>query len=205
MKNRSINAGLKTLVIAVMMGTVMNSQTYVINTEKSTLTWKAEKLTGKHNGGLKVKNGTVTFKDKRLLSGVVKANMTTIEDFDIESEDYRTRLENHLKSPDFFSVDSFPTAIFTLKSGSPLGKDTYLIKGDLEIKGISNPIEFKASILINEKTARATGFADLDRIKWNVRYRSAFFFPDIGDKVIYDNFVVGFDLVAERVQNEETN
>lgn len=191
---------MKALIIVALLMTALYPQTYVINTEKSSLTWQGEKLTGKHNGSLKVKSGTVTIKDNIITGGKVEADMTTIQDFDIEDEEYRTKLENHLKSTDFFGADSFPVAVFRFKSGIPIEKDTYIIKGDMLIKGISNPVEFKATILINKKSAGAKGTLTLDRTKWNVRYNSSYFFPNIGDKIIYDNFTVGFDLTADQKQ-----
>jgi len=51
--------------------------------------------------------------------------------------------DTHLKSPDFFGVDSFPTATFTstsvVKSGSKL-----TIAGDLTLHGVTKPVVLEA-------------------------------------------------------------
>jgi polyisoprenoid-binding protein YceI len=51
--------------------------------------------------------------------------------------------DTHLKSPDFFGVDSFPTATFTstsvVKSGSKL-----TITGDLTLHGVTKPVVLEA-------------------------------------------------------------
>ena len=41
--------------------------------------------------------------------------MKSIKNTDIESTDWREKLENHLKNEDFFHVDSFPYVILNIK------------------------------------------------------------------------------------------
>ena len=178
--------------------TIGFSQTYNVNTEMSLVKWSAKKLTGGHNGSLKVKSGSVEIKDDKIIKGTIVVDMKTIVVLDIERADSRDRLENHLKSPDFFSADSFPEAKFTFASVNPKGKDEYVIKGDLEIKGISHPTEVIGKINLGSKAATATGNLIIDRTKYNVKHRSAYFFPDIGDRIIYDDFRIDFDIVTER-------
>ena len=62
--------------------------------------------------------------------------MTTIRNLDVESPEYKAKLENHLKSADFFEVAKYPTAKFVIKSAAPItekkeGGYTHHIKGDL--------------------------------------------------------------------------
>ena len=51
--------------------------------------------------------------------------------------------DTHLKSADFFDVESHPTMDFKSSSFEKKGDDQYLLKGDLTIKGITKPVEFK--------------------------------------------------------------
>jgi len=189
----------KSLLLAAVVS-ISYAQIFTIDAAASELKWKAEKVTGKHHGGLKVKSGTIQINKNKIVKGTVIADLTTIQDFDITSDTHRLRLENHLKSSDFFAADSFPNAIFTFGSGISLGDDKYKINGSMEIKGMSRPVEFEAKITWDMKKALATGTITLDRSKWDIRYRSGSFFENLGDKAINDDFNVDFNLVGELIK-----
>lgn len=50
--------------------------------------------------------------------------------------------DTHLRSADFFDVENHPTMTFISTSITPDGDD-YKLAGDLTIRGISKPVEFK--------------------------------------------------------------
>jgi polyisoprenoid-binding protein YceI len=119
--------------------------------------------------------------------------MTSIKD---EGRD--ARLEGHLKSDDFFSVEKFPAAKLVLTGSDSFEKGNALVKGDLTIKGITNPIEFKA--VMQKKDEGVWYFANIviDRTKYNVRYGSGSFFDNLGDKTIYDEFKLRVALLVKK-------
>lgn len=49
--------------------------------------------------------------------------------------------DNHLRSPDFFDVDKYPTIGFVSTGVRPKGDDTYVLLGDLTVKGHTRPVE----------------------------------------------------------------
>jgi len=49
---------------------------------------------------------------------------------------------------------------------------------------------------------KAVGTAKLDRTKWDIRYGSGKFFQGLGDKMIYDDFEVTFDITAKAISSE---
>ena len=54
-----------------------------------------------------------------------------------------TRVEprnKHLKSPDFFDVEKYPTLNFKSTGIEAAGKDQYKLKGDLTIHGVTKPV-----------------------------------------------------------------
>ena len=69
------------------------------------------------------------------------------------------------------------------------GKNAYTVTGDLTIKGKTNPVKFTVSIYGN----KATASLKIDRTKFGIEYKSANFFKNLKDKVIYDEF----DLVSD--------
>jgi polyisoprenoid-binding protein YceI len=49
--------------------------------------------------------------------------------------------DGHLKSADFFAAEEFPKLQFSSTSFTKKSADTYSLKGDLTIKGITKPVE----------------------------------------------------------------
>lgn len=159
-----------------------------IKVEASKVIWKGYKVTGSHEGTIAIENGTLTFDDDKLVGGEFVIDMTSIENTDLEG-DYKTKLEGHLKSDDFFGVETHPTASLVFTNVKASGKNAYDITGDLTIKGISKPVNFTMAIY----GSKANATLKIDRSEYNVRYGSSSFFDGLKDKAIYDEF----DLVAD--------
>jgi polyisoprenoid-binding protein YceI len=70
--------------------------------------------------------------------------------------------------------------------------------GDLTIKGITKPIEFDATVKVDGGKLTAVGAMTIDRSLYDVKYNSGSFFSGLGDKMIYDDFTLGFVLVADK-------
>ena len=49
----------------------------------------------------------------------------------------------HLRGPDFFDVEKYPTITFTAKSIDRKGDDTYAVVGDLTIRDVTRPVELE--------------------------------------------------------------
>jgi polyisoprenoid-binding protein YceI len=109
--------------------------------------------------------------------------MTSITCTDLTGE-YKSNLEGHLKSDDFFSISNYPTANLVITKVSKPTKDNYNISAKLTIKGITQNIDFVAKV--NGKTLSTT--LVIDRTKFNIKYGSGSFFDSLGDNMIYDDF-----------------
>ena len=171
-------------------GIESNSQTLLkINTEKSTLKWIGEKITtSQHSGSLDFKSGEMTIKDGLVVSGNFIVDMTSISVEDISGSG-KKRLEGHLKSDDFFSVDKHDKALLSIKGSKKTDKG-FLVDANLTIKDLTHPIQF------NMVSIEGGYNADLvfDRSKYNVRFRSGSFFENLGDKLIIDDIVLSTEL-----------
>lgn len=55
--------------------------------------------------------------------------------------------DKHLRSADFFDVETFPALTFASTSVTPRGANTYDVAGDLTIHGITRPVVLPASFL----------------------------------------------------------
>ncbi|MEM1340127.1 MAG: YceI family protein [Bacteroidota bacterium] len=160
-----------------------------VNAEKSTVTWKAYKVTGSHTGTVALQSGALMFDGDKLTGGEFAVNMTTINTTDLDG-DYKNKLDGHLKSPDFFGVENHPSASLVFTNVEASGKNSYKVTGDLTIKGITKPVTFDVSIY----GSKATATLKVDRAAYDVRYGSGSFFDNLGDKTIYDEFDLVVDL-----------
>jgi polyisoprenoid-binding protein YceI len=174
------------LVLFGFTATVINGQVKLTaDNDKSTLNWLGEKVTGQHTGTIKLQGGSLSMKENKIVSGEFLIDMATLKES--EGNDH---LEGHLKSPDFFDVVKFPTAKLVLKSSDSFDKGSSLVKGELTIKGVTNPVEFRAAMQKKDDGNWFFANISIDRTKWGIKYGSGSFFDNLGDKTIYDEFKV---------------
>ncbi|MDM9632384.1 YceI family protein [Robiginitalea aurantiaca] len=160
-----------------------------VKAEESKVAWKAYKVTGSHNGTVTLKSGTLMFDNDKLSGGEFAVDMTSLIVTDIEGGS-RYKLEGHLKSDDFFAVESHPTATLVFTKVKSTGKNSYEVTGDLTIKEITKPVTFDVSVY----GSKATATMKVDRTDFDIKYGSGSFFDDLGDKTIYDEFDLVVDL-----------
>ncbi len=157
--------------------------------------WKGTKPGGEHNGIIKLKEGgKFLVEDNKLVGGEFIIDMASIANIDLEDAEMNAKLVGHLKSADFFNVDSFPEAKLIVSEVVPLkGNDTFntTLKGNLTMKDITHSIEFKANVKVDEGGMYAISeeFV-LDRTKWGVNYKSKSIFKELKDKFINDEFAL---------------
>ncbi|HPC97897.1 MAG TPA: YceI family protein [Bacteroidales bacterium] len=181
------------LLLAIMTATLTYGQNKLqADVQKTKLEWLGEKVLGKHTGTIQLQSGWLTWNNNRITAGEFLIDMKTIRD-----DDGLTNLENHLRSDDFFSVEKFPVSKLVITGSDSFEKGTATVKGNLTIKGITNPIEFTAAV---QKKDDGTWFYSniiVDRTKYNVRYGSGKFFDNLGDKIIYDEFKLKVTLLVK--------
>ena len=188
----------KVLFILLITGIAVNlySQTYKVSPEKSSINWLGEKVTGEHTGNVNIKMGEFTIKDKKIVSGTFSIDMNSITNKDLTDESYNKKLVDHLKSEDFFGVTKFPESTFLITGSGDFSDGSDIVKGKLTIKGITQPIEFKAAIQETQEGLKIFANVIVDRTKYDVRYGSGSFFSNLGDKTIYDEFKLKINLLA---------
>lgn len=167
-----------------------------VNTQLSTVEWKAYKVTGSHTGNVKLKSGSLQFQDDRLTGGSFVVDMTTITCTDMQGG-MADKLVGHLKSPDFFDAAGHPEATFVITSVISRGTPgSYKVTGNMTIKESTKPVRF--NVQLGEENGKTTATADikLDRTDYDVRYGSGSFFEGLGDKTIYDEFDLQVKLVT---------
>lgn len=186
----------KTFIIltlsALIYGNINAQQKLTADASKTKLEWLGEKVTGKHEGAINLQSGWLNWKDNKIQSGEFVIDMTSITSF--ENLD---KLVGHLKSDDFFGVEKYPTSKLVITESTSFEKGTATVKGNLTIKGVTNPVEFKAAYQKKDDGNWFFANIDIDRTKYNVRYGSGTFFDNLGDKTIYDEFKLKVSLLVK--------
>ncbi len=172
-------------------------ENYKVDASASSAKWEGKKIGGGHHGELQVKGGELTVENGALSGGHVEIDMTSLKNTDVTDAESNGKLVNHLKSDDFFSVDKHPVSSFKITKVETKGAKAN-ITGDLTIKGITKPATFPADLKIENGKLKAKGTLTIDRTLYDIRFRSAKFFENLGDKVIKDNFTVAIDLTASK-------
>ncbi len=169
---------------------------YKVNTKKSSVAWLGKKVTGEHNGYIQLKEGVLQADNGKLTGGTFVMDMATITCEDLKDESYNQKLVGHLKSDDFFGVSAYPTSKLEIKKVALKGGSDYEIMGHLTIRDQTHPVTFPAKVAVTKDGITANAEITVDRSKYNVKYGSGSFFDDLGDKMIYDDFTITVDLVA---------
>lgn len=160
--------------------TTKDGSRFVLDTLNSNVEWKGYKVfkseNTSHFGTIKFESGDVTVKDGKLESGKFVADMTSLTSEDLKNKkDDLEKLNGHLKSADFFEVEKFPTASYeiTKVSSSAEGDYNTILDGNLTVKGITKPIQFKANVAVNgAEVSIATEPKDIMREEFGVKFQS---------------------------------
>jgi polyisoprenoid-binding protein YceI len=160
------------------------AQNLIADTAQSNIRWYGEELTGKtHFGNLGFKAGQINLRNGVITGGNFVVDMTSLSVEDL-SGGGKAKLEGHLRSDDFFSVDKHPEANLKITQKAKVDGGKQILYGELTIKGIKHPIDCTITFEDNKTAVAEMTF---DRSKYNVRFRSGSFFENLGDKLIIDD------------------
>ena len=158
---------------------------------ESKVAFVGSKVTGSHSGGFAQFDGKLEIgpsPDKSRVSlTITMASLTS----DAE------KLTGHLKSPDFFDVEKYPTATFattTIASGGTSGA-THTLTGKLNLHGVEKTISFPATIRVTADRIEADSEFALNRKDFGITY------PGMKDDLIRDEVVLKLTIRAPRTPN----
>ncbi len=139
-------------------------------------------------------SGTLDFNEADPATSTVNV---TIETASIESRDEKR--DGHLKSPDFFDVEKYPTMTFKSTSVNKTGDNTAKITGDLTIKDVTKPVVLDVEYHGQAKAPWGTtsaGFSaktSIDRKDWGLTWNVAL---ETGGILVGDKINIEIDLEA---------
>ncbi len=191
-------------VLILFLPLIAFSQNYNLNLSKSKIKWTGKKILGSHWGYVNFKSGQIQVSSDKITGGSFEVDMNTIQNVDLKDQSLNQKLVGHLKSDDFFGVQTYPTAQFVITHVTQIkdakaNQPNYAITGKMTIKGKTQTIAFPAWIKFDKNTIRAKANFDIDRSKFDIKYGSGSFFDNLGDNLIYDNFTLELDLEFNRM------
>lgn len=195
-KNDKAKAAKTTDAVDAKAKTTAAAKSYTLS--EGTVHWTGAKVAYDHKGTLNVKSGLLSAEGNKIVSGDFVIDMASLTNSDLEGEK-KGKLEGHLKSADFFDVEKFPTASFSITSVKEAeGESSNCeITGNLTMKGVSKSVTFPALVVAKDGglTAHSDKFT-INRNDWGVKYGSGLA-GAVGDAIISDDVTLEITLTAK--------
>jgi polyisoprenoid-binding protein YceI len=187
------------VLIFVFTGFAINAQTVATLDAGSKLNWAGGPIVGQgHEGTIDIVKGTILLNaDGSVKGGDFTVDMNTIRNADRDANSEVDDLEEHLKAEDFFAVDKYPQAFFSItkvERAKDAKANQFIVTGFLGVRGITLPITFPATIAHEMSMLRVKAAFTFDRTQWGVNYSSKTIFSDLKDGIIADDIAVEMDL-----------
>lgn len=185
-------------VLTLATASLFAADTYTIDKAHSSATFKVRHLISKVPGRFTDVGGTINL-DK------AKPENSTVE-FTIQVASVNTNIEardNHLKSPDFFDAQKYPTITFKSTKIVPAGGNKYNVTGNFTMKGVTKvltiPVEYNGTAKDPWGNERA-GFelaTTLNRKDFNILWNKSL---DEGGYLLGDDVEVAIAIEAVKEQ-----
>lgn len=150
------------------------AKTLAVDLASSKVEWVGNKVSGSHNGDMKLQSGELQVKEGQLIGGSFMLDMASISVLDLDEESGKAKLEGHLKTGDFFEVEKFPTATFTITSVEAVeGEEgvTHRIEGNLKMRDIEKSVTIPANVSLDDSGLKAsTPQFTIKRSVWGIDF-----------------------------------
>lgn len=168
-----------------------------INLRKSYVNFVGSRPLGNHYGQFKLSEGGIQVKKNRVIGGAFTIDISSLHITDapeILDEESKAKLAGHLLSADFFDMEKYPSAHFTITEVEPYSGEvpkenkvigvtnpSHIITGDLEMMGITQSVTFTALMNESNHSVKAEAIFDINRSDWGMAYGTD---ESLGDKFI---------------------
>jgi polyisoprenoid-binding protein YceI len=168
-------------ILSLTFSAQATSETYKLDPSHSYVLWHINHFGFSNPSGKWMADGTIIVDESKPQNAKVSINIpvgniiTGIP-----------KLDEHLKTAEFFDVDKFPTATFVSNKITLTSKDTAKMQGILTLHGISKPITLNVKLnkigdspITHKRTAGFTATAQLKRSDYGIKT----YLPGLGDDV----------------------
>jgi len=166
------------------VGSAQASDTYTLDPGHSYVLWRISHFGFSNPTGKWYANGTIILDETKPENSQVKV---TIDTATIDTG--IPKLDEHLKSKDFFDVKEYPTATFVSNKVKMTGKDSAKVFGTLTLHGVSKPVVLDVKLnklgmnpVSNKFTAGFSAKTTLKRSDFGIKA----YLPGLGDEVKID-------------------
>jgi polyisoprenoid-binding protein YceI len=147
----------------LLSGTAFAGGTFTLDGKNTKIEFTGTKPGGKHEGGFKAVSGTAAGAKATSLKLEVEIDTTSMYTDN-------PKLTQHLKSPDFFEVKTYPKAKFVSTKIEENGKDGYTVTGDLTLHGKTKSISFPAAISVGADALTLTSTFQINRQEFGISF-----------------------------------
>lgn len=176
-----------------------DTTTWTVDQAHSTVDFKVRHFFTQVPGHFDDFTGTIHFDPETVSNSSVEF---TVQAGSIDTNN--DQRDQHLRSPDFFNVEKFPTLSFESTSVSGSGSDLQ-VTGDLTIHGVTKEVTIPVSFLGSMETPMGTkaGFSTeftIDRKEYGITWNRAL---DQGGAILGDEVTIGINVEANKKAMEE--
>ena len=130
------------LPVSLLLASPSSAETYTFDPDHTVILFRVDHLGfSKTIGRFGEFEGEFTFSGKPAADANVKL---TIEASSVDT--FVPRRDQHLRSPDFFSVEEFPKISFQSTKIEPTGDATAKVTGDLTLHGVTKPVVIEMQV-----------------------------------------------------------
>jgi polyisoprenoid-binding protein YceI len=153
--------------------------------EKTKIQFVGSKIVGEERGSFDGFDGAIQYAGAKPTGVQFEIDMSTVKTG-------KPKLDEHLKSPDFFDAATHPKASFTSTSieaaGGSTDGSTHIVSGMLKMRGEEKPVKFPIKVSNAADGVHAIAEFQINRHDWKVS------FPGAKDNLIKDQVTVKLDL-----------
>ena len=166
---------------------------YEIDTSHASATFSVKHLgVSNVNGTLGPVTGTVDLDSTDASKPAIEATI------DVKAIDTKwAKRDDHLRSPDFFDVEKFPTIMFKSTKVQKVSKTKLKVTGELTMHGITKPVTLDAEVspevanpFSGNKTRAVTATGKIIRQDWDLKWQA----PAEAVKVVGDEVKITLEL-----------
>lgn len=191
-------------LLAIHSPAMAQTQTFKIDPGHSEVGFSVRHFFSRVPGRFNTFEGTVLLDEKNLAASSVDVTIQTASLFTNQE-----RRDGHLRSPDFFYADSFPTLAFKSTKVTPGTGGALKIEGNLTMRGVTKPVVLDGhflgagSISIGGQSAGYRASFDatttVNRKDFGIRWNKAL---DQGGTMLGDDVAITIGVEAVRVEPE---
>lgn len=175
------------------------SGTLKLDKERSKVRWVGRNLTNRHDGEVALVDGDLELADGKFVGGEVTVDLRKMSCRDITDSKLAKALIGHLQNADFFEVEKYPLARFTVKrteslKGASYGRPNYAVEGVLSARGRELELTIEALVEAVDGGYVFQANFEFDRVALGACYGSGKLFERLGMHLVND--LVSIDVLA---------